>query len=299
MTDAGNARVQSGEPLWQAKPVGIVGMGLIGGSLGLDLMAQGAQVRALVHRPATAERARHRQLATDVSTDPGVLEGCGLVVLALPLDRLLDPSTEWLKAVSHGAVITDVGSVKAPVLERWHSRVPRFVASHPMAGTAEAGVEAGVAGLFAGRPWVATPTATTDPDALAEVRRLGEAVGAHWLTCDARSHDQAVALISHLPVLVGAALLQAAHGEAADAGGALPALVRALASSGFADTTRVGGGNPELGSLMARTNRAALLTALATYRQSLEELEAQLQAGQWDALQGALEEAHQLRPEFL
>jgi arogenate dehydrogenase (NADP+) len=168
-----------------------------------------------------------------------------------------------------------------------------------MAGTAEAGVEAGVAGLFAGRPWVATPTATTDPEALAEVRHLAEAVGAHWLTCDARSHDQAVALISHLPVLVGAALLQAAHGEAADAGGALPALVRALASSGFADTTRVGGGNPELGSLMARTNRAALLTALATYRQSLEELEAQLQAGHWDALQGALAEAHQLRPEFL
>jgi arogenate dehydrogenase (NADP+) len=262
-------------------------------------MAQGAQVRALVHRPATAERARQRQLASDVSTDPGVLAGCGLVVLALPLDRLLDPAQELVAALPPEAVITDVGSVKAPVLERWHSRVPRFVASHPMAGTAEAGVEAGLAGLFAGRPWVATPTATTDPEALAEVRHLAEAVGAHWLTCDARSHDQAVALISHLPVLVGAALLQAAHGEAADAGGSLPALVRALASSGFADTTRVGGGNPELGSLMARTNRAALLTALATYRTSLEELEAQLQAGQWDALEGSLAEAHQLRPEFL
>ena len=153
MTDAGNARVQSGEPLWQAKPVGIVGMGLIGGSLGLDLMAQGAQVRALVHRPATAERARQRQLATDVSTDPGVLEGCGLVVLALPLDRLLDPAQGLVAALPPEAVITDVGSVKAPVLERWHSRVARFVASHPMAGTAEAGVEAGVAGLFAGRSW--------------------------------------------------------------------------------------------------------------------------------------------------
>ena len=109
MTDAGNARVQSGEPLWQAKPVGIVGMGLIGGSLGLDLMAQGAQVRALVHRPATAERARQRQLATDVSTDPGVLEGCGLVVLALPLDRLLDPAQELVAALPPEAVVTDVG----------------------------------------------------------------------------------------------------------------------------------------------------------------------------------------------
>ena len=77
----------------------LYGMGLIGGSLGLDLIAQGAQVRALVHRPATAERARQRQLATDVSTDPGVLEGCGLVVLALPLDRLLDLSQELVAAL--------------------------------------------------------------------------------------------------------------------------------------------------------------------------------------------------------
>ena len=299
MTDVGHPPVQSGVPLWQDKPVGIVGMGLIGGSLGLDLRALGAEVRALVHRPATADRARQRHLATEVSTDPAVLAGCGLIVLALPLDRLLDPAQELVAALPPEAVMTDVGSVKAPVLERWHSQVPRFVASHPMAGTAEAGVEAGVTGLFAGRPWVATPTPTTDPEALAEVRHLAEAVGAHWLTCDARSHDQAVALISHLPVLVGAGLLQAAHGEAADVGGALPALVRSLASTGFADTTRVGGGNPELGSLMARTNRAALLTALTSYRKSLEELEEQLQAGQWQALQGALEEAHQLRPEFL
>ena len=286
-------------PLWQTKPVGILGLGLIGGSLGLDLMAQGAEVRALVHRPATAERALERGLAGVVSTDPSVLADCGLVVLALPLDRLLDPSEAWLEAVSPGAVVTDVGSVKAPVLERWHHQFPRFVASHPMAGTAQAGVEAGVAGLFAGRPWVATPAASTDPQALEAVQQLAEAVGAHWLLCDAKAHDQAVALISHLPVLVGAALLQAAAGGAAEAGGGLPELVRTLASSGFADTTRVGGGNPELGSLMARTNRPALLTALAAYRQSLDALEQQLQAGQWQALEEALQTAHQLRPEFL
>mgnify|MGYP003334338784 CR=1 FL=1 len=290
---------EQGPPLWQSQPVGILGLGLIGGSLGLDLMARGAEVRALVHRPATAERAQQRGLATEVSTDPSVLAGCGLVVLALPLDRLLEPSEAWLAAVSADAVVTDVGSVKAPVLERWHHQFPRFVASHPMAGTAQAGVEAGVPNLFAGRPWVATPTASTDPAALLAVQQLAEAVGAQWLLCDARAHDQAVALISHLPVLVGAALLQAAAGGAADAGGGMPELVRTLASSGFADTTRVGGGNPELGSLMARTNRPALLTALAAYRQSLEALEQQLEAGQWQALEEALQIAHQLRPEFL
>ena len=76
---------------WGEQPVGIVGLGLIGGSLGLDLRAQGLEVRALVHREATAERARERGLADAVATDPAVLKGCGLIVLALPLDRLLGP----------------------------------------------------------------------------------------------------------------------------------------------------------------------------------------------------------------
>ncbi|WP_216902581.1 prephenate/arogenate dehydrogenase [Synechococcus sp. CCY 9618] len=297
-------------PLWQRAPVGVVGLGLIGGSLGLDLMAAGARVRALVHRPASAARARERGLAGEVSTDPSVLRGCGLVVLALPLDRLLDPDPALVAALPAGAVITDVGSVKEPVLRRWQGLLraagggrdgARFVASHPMAGTAQAGVEAGVTGLFRGRPWVATPAPDTDPEALAAVRQLAEAVGARWLCCEADAHDRAVALISHLPVLVGAALLQAADAGAAEAGagGAGAALVRALASSGFADTTRVGGGNPELGLLMARTNREALLAALGHYRQAIEILETLVEREEWPDLQRSLQRCQRLRPDFL
>ena len=282
--------------LWRERPVGIVGLGLIGGSLGLDLMARGARVQALVHRPATAERARERGLATVVSTDPAVLEDCGLIVLALPLDRLLQPPEALLVALPAEAVVTDVGSVKAPVLERWRQRA-RFVASHPMAGTAEAGVEAGLPGLFEGRPWVATPEASTDPAALSAVQQLAEAVGAQWITCGASAHDQAVALISHMPVLVSAALVEAAAlgGAAAGAG----ALVRHLASSGFADTSRIGGGNPELGTLMARCNREAVLRALQHYRQQLDGLEALVQSEQWPQLEQALAATQALRPEFL
>ncbi|MEI7665810.1 MAG: prephenate dehydrogenase/arogenate dehydrogenase family protein [Synechococcaceae cyanobacterium ELA263] len=317
--------------LWQRRPVGIVGLGLIGGSLGLDLLARGATVRALVHRQATADRALERGLASAVSTDPELLRDCGLVVLALPLDLLLDPPPQLLASLPPGAVITDVGSVKAPVLQAWTARLgperaSRFVASHPMAGTARAGVEAGLAGLFRGRPWVATPIEATDPSALAAVSALAEAVGARWLTCGAADHDRAVALISHLPVLVSAALLQAADrggavvsatgrpaagsagavaaGERADAAldpgvSTLSALVRGLASSGFADTTRVGGGNPELGTLMARGNRQPLLAALAQYRQALAELEQLVTSESWPDLQAALAEAQRLRPEFL
>ena len=279
------------------RPVGIVGLGLIGGSLGLDLQARGLAVRALVHRNSTAARARERQLAQQVDTDPAVLQGCGLIVLALPLDRLLDPPAELLRALPSDAVITDVGSVKQPVLERWQALHPRFVASHPMAGTTEAGVEAGLSGLFRGRPWVATPNRATDPAALALVRELAGHVGAQWLECDAAAHDQAVALISHMPVLVSAALLEAADqgGEAAGAA----ALVRRLASSGFADTSRIGSGNPELGSLMARCNREAVLAALTTYRQRLEQLEQLVQQEQWTALEARLRGCQSLRPDFI
>ncbi len=271
-----------------------MGLGLIGGSLGLDLQQLGIEVRALVHRPATAERAQQRGLASAVSTDPNVLAPCGLVVLALPLDRLLAPAAELVAALPPQAVITDVGSVKAPVLARWAGLVPRFVASHPMAGTTQAGVEAGQLELFRDRPWVATPDAATDPEALQVVRGLAEAVGSDWLCCGPEAHDQAVALISHLPVLVGAALLQAAAGSAGDS-----VLVRRLASSGFADTTRVGGGNPELGTLMARCNRSALLAALTEYRGALDQLEARVQDSDWSALQQTFQHCQELRPEFL
>lgn len=290
-------------PLWQRQAVGIVGLGLIGGSIGLDLIRRGARVQALVHRQATAERARQRGLASEISTDPSVLSDCGLVILALPLDQLLDPPAALLAALPPGAVLTDVGSVKEPVLASWRARLGaaagRFVASHPMAGTARAGVEAGEPDLFRDRPWVATPAPDTDPQALLAVRELAEALGARWLRCEAGEHDRAVALISHLPVLVSAALLQAAAAGAAAGGGELPALARALASSGFADTSRVGGGNPELGCWMARWNREALLVALAQYRRSLEALERQVQAEDWSALIACLAEAQRLRPEFL
>jgi len=286
---------------WGEQPVGIVGLGLIGGSLGLDLRAQGLEVRALVHREATAERARERGLADAVATDPAVLKGCGLIVLALPLDRLLGPDPALRAALPAEAVVTDVGSVKQPVLERWGRWHPRFVASHPMAGTAQAGVEAGLEGLFTGRPWVATPAnaplPATDPAALDLVQQLAQAVGARWLTCDAAAHDQAVALISHMPVLVSAALLQAADRGGAEAGA--QELVRQLASSGFADTSRIGGGNPELGTLMAVSNRAAVLQGLAQYRRQLEALETLVQRENWPALQAELSRCQALRPEFL
>jgi arogenate dehydrogenase (NADP+) len=127
------------------------------------------------------------------------------------------------------------------------------------------------------------------------VRQLAEAVGSPALSCAAEAHDRAVALISHLPVVVSAALLAAAEG----AEGEEKELVRALASSGFADTTRVGGGNPQLGTLMCQGNQEAVLSALSHYERELGELRRAIAASDWPALQERLERCQALRPEFL
>ncbi len=275
---------------------GVVGLGLIGGSLGLDLQALGWEVQGLVHRQETADRALARGLVQHVSTDPACLASCDLVILALPIARLLDPDPALIAALPPTAVVTDVGSVKAPVLEAWRHLHPRFVASHPMAGTAEAGVDAGISGLFRGRPWIATPDAQTDASALRVVQEVAVALGSLWTVASAAQHDQAVALISHVPVFVSAALLRAAGDERDPE---IRQLAMTLASSGFADTSRVGGGNPDLGVAMASGNRDAVLKGLAAYRWSLEQLEDAVMKENWDQLGQELARTQSLRPGFL
>ncbi|QNJ05203.1 Prephenate dehydrogenase [Synechococcus sp. MEDNS5] len=276
--------------------VGVVGLGLIGGSIALDLRQQGVSVTGLVHRDSTAARAMQRGLVDEVSCDSSCLSDCNTVILALPIEALLKPEPQLVEALPVNAVVTDVGSVKGAVLEVWRHRHPRFVATHPMAGTDQSGVDAGLPGLFRGRPWVATPEPSTDPQALASVKVLAEGLGSEWITADAACHDQAVALVSHLPVMVSAALLRAAGDERDPR---VQDLARRLASSGFADTTRVGGGNPALGTAMACRNTAALLKALAAYRWSLEQLEEAILSGHWAQLENELHKTSALRPGFV
>ena len=279
------------------RPVGLVGLGLIGGSIGLDLKAQGIPTVALAHRARTAERARQRGLADVISTDPEVLKEAGLVVLCLPLDRLLTPTPQLLSALPRQALVSDVGSVKGPVLAAWQSAWSgRFIGGHPMAGTTAAGVDAGQAGLFQGRPWAVTTTETTSSADLQLLEALIRVLGARVIHCTAQGHDHAVALVSHLPVLVSAALL---HTMAGEQNQPIRHLAESLASSGFADTTRVGGGNPRLGALMASHNRQALRQALHRYRESLDTLESLVQEERWDQLCTTLQQTRAMRQQVV
>jgi len=276
--------------------IGIVGLGLIGGSLGLDLQALGYEVHGLVHRSSTAHKAQDRKLAQVISIDTKILSDCELIILALPLDQLLKPSDYLLSALPKSAVITDVGSVKAPVVKVWRELHQNFVGSHPMAGRNDSGVEAGIKGLFNKRPWVTTPEEKTNQNALAMVGQLAVQLGAQLIEADPNLHDQAVALISHLPVLVSAALLRTLSKEENPT---IIKLAQQLASSGFADTTRVGGGNPNLGLAMVRNNKSAIVRALRSYNNNLHEYEKNILDENWAQFQTELEQTKELRPGFL
>ncbi len=276
--------------------IGIVGLGLIGGSIGLALQNKGYEVYGLVNKVSTAERAKSRGLAQAISTNSNILSTCSMVILATPLEQLIHPSSHLVNALPKNAVITDVGSVKKPVLETWQDLHPRFVGSHPMAGTIQTGVEAGRANLFNNRPWIATPEEKTDVEALDAVHQLAITLEGQWITTDPETHDKAVALISHLPVFISTALLQTVTQEPNKS---LLKLAKTIASSGFQDTTRVGGGNPELGVAMASNNTSALLNAITTYRSSLEELEKMIQAKEWNQLKNELSDSQLSRPDFL
>ena len=177
------------------KNIGIVGLGLIGGSLGLDLQKLGYTIYGITHREKTAQKARERKLAQIVSTDPSALNDCSLIYIALPLEQLLDPSITLINAIPKNAVVTDVGSVKIPILNTWNKLHPRFVASHPMTGTEESGVNAGKHNLFKNKPWVVTPSKETDQKALELVRQISLSLGSQWISSEAQIHDEAVGLI--------------------------------------------------------------------------------------------------------
>jgi arogenate dehydrogenase (NADP+) len=276
--------------------IGIVGLGLIGGCLGLDLRQQGHRVYGVARRPDTCTAAVQMGAVDQAAMDLASLRGVAVVIVCTPIAAIAPTVAAMVPHLDPDTVITDVGSVKGAVVAAAAPLWPRFVGGHPMAGKSEAGLAAAEPGLFQQRPYVVTPLANTPPDAVARVQALAEALGSRVYTCAPADHDRAVALISHLPVMVSGSLLQTCLRET-DTQAAQ--LARHLASSGFQDTSRVGGGNPELGVMMARYNRPEVLRAIAAYQRHLADLATLIETEQWEAVEAVLLDNQQARPEFL
>lgn len=277
--------------------IGIIGLGLIGGSLALDLRELSQHtVLGVSRRAATCEQAIARGVVDQASTDLKLMAEADLVILCPPLSAIASTVQELIPHLSADAVLTDVGSVKQPIVEMIAPLWLNFVGGHPMAGTAESGLDAAQKNLFVDRAYVLTPVESTPKAAIDLVAEMARSLGSRVYQCSPSNHDRAVAWISHLPVMISASLIAACMSEADPT---VIALAQTFASSGFRDTSRVGGGNPELGVMMARYNQEALLRSLHTYRQQLDQMIHHVEQSDWNALTDQLGQTQQVRPQFV
>lgn len=245
----------------------VIGTGLIGTSLGLAATAAGYRVQLAdgdpghVRQAAAAGAGRPR---TGDSVEPSI------VVVAVPPSAAAAVIAEALREYPQ-ATVTDVCSVKAPVLDSLAAAgadLDRVVGGHPMAGRETSGPAAASAELFHGRTWLLTPLPQTDPQRLAQVRELAEATGAAVRQMPADLHDKAVALTSHAPQVVSS--LMAARLAQSDAD------TVAVAGQGLRDVVRIAGSDPGLWSDILCTNADEVTPVLASLRDDLAELLAAL-----------------------
>lgn len=254
------------------------------------------KVLGVARRQQTCEQAMAMGAVDEASVDLALMARADLVILCTPLAAML-PTWEQLKPyLDPATIVTDIGSVKKPIVDALTPLWSNFIGAHPMAGTAAQGIEAAHRGLYQGRPFVITPIATTPPLAVAAVEQLAHWLGAIVYRCRPEDHDRAVAWISHLPVMVSASLVAACRGETDPN---VVRLAQQLASSGFRDTSRVGGGNPELGVMMAQYNQDALLRSLSIYRDQLEQMITLIEQENWPGLTQVLRQTQIDRPRFV
>ena len=284
----------------QWKKVTLVGVGLLGGSLGLALRQRRlADVVAGFVRRATSVAECQACAAVDVASCDlaSAVEGAGLVVLCTPLAQMRPLVERMLPSLKAGAIVTDVGSVKESVVHDLEELVAqgggRFVGSHPMAGAEKTGVAAARADLFAGAVCVVTPTRRSIPAAVRQVRQLWRAVGGRVLELTPRTHDQLVSRSSHLPHVVAAEL--ANFVLAPDR----PLEQEVLCANGFRDTTRIASSSPEMWRDIALANRDNLCEALSALIGELKTFKRALSKGDEAAIAGFFSTAKQRRDEWV
>ncbi|MEG4502295.1 prephenate/arogenate dehydrogenase [Microcoleus sp. F6_B4] len=275
--------------------IGIVGLGLIGGSIGLDLRSRGFNVFGVSSRQQTCSRAQESGVVNEASIHLSLMAAADVVFICTPLGSIEPIVRELVPYLSLDTIVTDVGSVKTPIVQAVSPLWQNFVGGHPMAGTAESGIEAAVPDLFVGRPYVVTPTAQTPALAVDKVEEIARLLGAKVYRCEPEEHDRAVAWISHLPLMASATLVAACDREGDRH---IVNLAQHLASSGFRDTSRVGGGNPELGVMVAKYNREELLRSLSIYRDNLDEFISDIEAQNWQYLEHKLKLTQQARQNY-
>ncbi len=282
------------QPIFQR--VTILGLGLMGGSLGLALRQRGMarEVVGWARRRETAAAAIASGAITRAAGTPDeAVRGAELVVVCTPVFSIPPMVTACAGAMADGAVVTDVGSTKGEIMRAvagsWPDGRATFVGSHPMAGSERTGLDAARASLYEGAMVAVTPPAAASPEAVECVCRLWKNAGGVVRVMDADTHDRLVARTSHLPHLVAAALVEAVLGATPDAESL------SFCGAGFRDTTRVAAGSAEMWHDVIFTNRAAVLATLDHFSEVLGTLREQIASGDEPGVQSFLTRVSEAR----
>jgi prephenate dehydrogenase len=259
------------------KSVAILGPGLLGGSIALALQTDpGLKVTLWARRPAAIEEARALKIADFVTGDAAeAVDGADTVVLCVPVGAMEEVLARALPRLSPEALVTDVGSVKKPVCDSLSPLVADralFIGSHPMAGSEKAGLAAARADLFLNAVCILTPEeGRTPPMAIQRAEAFWVRLGCRVRLLAPQMHDEVCALISHLPHLSAAALVQTVQAACPEAFG--------FCGPGFRDSTRVASGLPSMWTEILSSNRNAVAASVRGLIAVLEPLAAGLEEG--------------------
>ena len=278
------------------RKITIVGVGLLGGSLGLAVQKRRLAERVVgyVRRKSSASEAR-RARAVQAATRNlrEAVSDADLVILCTPLAQMRALVLKMIPALKRGALVTDVGSVKASVvrdLERLVAEAgAHFIGSHPMAGSEKTGVRAARADLFVSAICVVTPTRSSPAPALRRIEQFWKSVGSRVRRLSPAEHDRLVSQSSHLPHLLAATLTNRVLDPKK------PTALADLCATGFRDTTRVASGSPEMWRDIALANRRNIIRALDAFARDLARLRRALGAGDHKWLAQWLEQARERR----
>ena len=264
----------------------IVGVGLIGGSVGLAAKARGVARRVVGFGRRPLTEALRRGAIDDFTSDlADAMRGAQLVVVCTPVDHIADVI---LRAATHckpGTVFTDGGSTKAAIVSAVEGKLPpgiEYVPAHPIAGSEKNGVENARADLFENRLTILTPLEGCD--AVERVSAFWQALGSRVIAMSPDDHDRALASTSHLP-----------HAVASAVAGITPVEWLPFAAGGFRDVTRIAGGDPHLWTAIFQANRDAVIAALEQFTSRLDEFRRLLESGDGAGLGQWLAEAKQVR----
>lgn len=277
--------------------VAILGLGLMGSSIGLALKQRGfkGEVRGYARRAETCAKALELNVVDFASADIGeAVRGADLAVLCVPVLTIPKLTEAALPHLKSGAVVTDVGSTKSELQqimrELFAGSDAFFVGSHPIAGSEKTGVEAGFADLYEGRLTVVVPNPDAPAQAADKVRMLWEACGSFVQEMAADTHDSIIARTSHLPHLVASTLVLAV---------ARSEHYAEFCGTGFRDTTRVASGSPEMWRDIVSTNSTAIIREAHALKRELDGLIGLLEAGDPDRIEAWLREAADKRNAIL